>query len=107
MSRYIGSPEWIASNTGKLGLRRIGGVMLNWSVIDHTGRILPKGDYIARFDTHAEAITYAQEHAKTQAIQAEQADENRTSSPIIKLFRIPTTKSHNIPKNVTMIHGIT
>lgn len=65
----IGSGFWVDQNRGRFGVLRLGGVMRNWCVVDSDGRILPKGNYIARFDTHAEAIQYAQEQAKTQALK--------------------------------------
>lgn len=63
MKRHIGSLDWVEKSAGRMGVRKLGGVMLAWIVVDDQGRVLTKGDYLARFDEHAEAITFAHREA--------------------------------------------
>lgn len=49
----------------RMRVHRIGGKYWAWCVRGADGRILPKGTWIARFHTHAEAIAYADNLART------------------------------------------
>ena len=67
--RYIGSIEWSSVSAGRIGVYRIPG-HYGWMVCDESGHLLPMGRWVSRFDTHADAITYAHEQATRQAVAA-------------------------------------